>query len=482
MVYSVFHDAGELLYRLEASETNGTPVVVATATEALADAGRLAVVALSQNQVSRAAAVLPPAIPVDDSPVERYLADATGLPTADSLRVVDFDSGFGIEYIGAPTVGVSVGGLGTTLGGGIQGYFSDMLNDNVVGATLYSDGGFQGIGAEAFYLNQHRRLNWGLGAGHVPYTIGSGVVVRDTTVRAGNTERAALVYDQLIARLFVDQATVMARYPLSATRRFEASVSANRQSIGIEGVRSLIVGNQVVSQDRLSDADLPSPVRFVQASVAYVGDYSSFGFTSPIAGGRFRIEASPVLGDLSFGTLLADYRRYLFMRPITLAVRGLHFGRYGRDAEDEEWMQPLYLGSSALVRGYSSETFSVTECTPVGGTGACPEFDRLIGSRLAVANAELRIPVFGPRELALIPFFLPIEVAPFVDAGVAWTRDEAPSFSLTSTGTGRTPVVSAGVSTRVNLFGAIVLDVFYAYPFQRQQKGGHFGFQLQPGW
>jgi hypothetical protein len=46
----------------------------------------------------------------------------------------------------------------------------------------------------------------------------------------------------------------------------------------------------------------------------------------------------------------------------------------------------------------------------------------------------------------------------------------------------RVPVVSAGMSTRVNLFGAIVMELFYAYPFQRPDKGGHLGLQLVPGW
>jgi outer membrane protein assembly factor BamA len=120
----------------------------------------------------------------------------------------------------------------------------------------------------------------------------------------------------------------------------------------------------------------------------------------------------------------------------------------------------------------------------VSGNGsACPEFDRLVGSRIAVASAELRIPLFGPRPLALIPAsFLPIELSPFVDAGVAWSRNEAPILQFSQSSTARVPVVSTGLSARMNLFGAMVLEIYYAYPFQRPGKGAHFGFQLQPGW
>jgi hypothetical protein len=34
----------------------------------------------------------------------------------------------------------------------------------------------------------------------------------------------------------------------------------------------------------------------------------------------------------------------------------------------------------------------------------------------------------------------------------------------------------------MNLFGAAVVEVFYAYPFQRPEKGGFIGVGLVPGW
>ena len=60
-----------------------------------------------------------------------------------------------------------------------------------------------------------------------------------------------------------------------------------------------------------------------------MGDHLSFGFTPPIAGARYRLEAAPAFGDIQFTTITADYRRYLFMKPATLSFRGLHCGRYG---------------------------------------------------------------------------------------------------------------------------------------------------------
>ena len=470
MAFSVFHDAGELLYGLENYQTRGViveSVVTENGTEHVA--------------VNPLGGMLPPANPPGGSRITAYLGDhTTGLYPADSLTVRPMSTKLGIEYLGAPVIGVSNSGFGTAVGGAMQAFFTDMLNNNVVGATFYSEGGIKGLGGEAFYLNQKKRLNWGVGASHVPYVLGIGQGISDTTVGGGGGGSNALVYEQQLVRLYADQAALTARYPLSQTRRFEAGVSLNRQSYGIESYRTVVVGNQVVGQDRSDIDGLPS-VKFGQATVAYVGDYSSFGFTSPIAGARYRLEASPMFGDLNFTNVLADYRRYFFFKPVTFAVRGMHYGRYGADAENDEWLQPMFVGYSSLVRGYSPESFSQAECTGSNGYTGCAEFDRMLGSRIGVASAEMRVPLFGPKELAVIPFFLPVEVAPFVDAGIAWSSTDSPTLRSTSP-TAHTPIFSAGVSTRFNVFNALILDVFYAHPFQRPVKGGFWGFQLQPGW
>jgi len=228
----------------------------------------------------------------------------------------------------------------------------------------------------------------------------------------------------------------------------------------------------------------PSPpgVSYGQGSLAFVGDYSYFGFTSPAAGGRYRFEYAPIFGGLNLQTFLGDYRRYFFKRPITFAMRGLYYGRFGKDAESGR-LTPLFVGQETLIRGYSFESFDVSECTDTGSTNECPEFDRLVGSRIGVANVELRIPLLGTREFGLIPWgFLPVEVTPFFDAGVAWQQGVSTDFSFARNTTARVPVFSAGITSRINLFGYGVLEAYYAYPFQRPERGAHFGFAFAPGW
>jgi hypothetical protein len=43
------------------------------------------------------------------------------------------------------------------------------------------------------------------------------------------------------------------------------------------------------------------------------------------------------------------------------------------------------------------------------------------------------------------------------------------------------PIVSAGVSLRVNLFGALILEPYYARPFLQNSKFV-FGLNILPGW
>jgi outer membrane protein assembly factor BamA len=240
--------------------------------------------------------------------------------------------------------------------------------------------------------------------------------------------------------------------------------------------------NQILDQDRFS-AEAPDALNLMEGALAFVGDNSFFGFTSPVAGQRFRLEVSPTFGSLQYQSVLADYRRYVFVRPTSLAFRMLHFGRYGGHAEDGR-LSPLFLGYETLVRGYSMESFEVTECTDNGGTDTCPEFDRMIGSRIAVANLELRLPLIGTEELGLINFpFLPTEIAPFIDAGVAWDSSRKPRLAFERNSDAlNVPIVSAGVSARFNVLGYLVLEAYYAYPFQRPAKGWHLGFNIAPGW
>ncbi|MCK4698680.1 MAG: hypothetical protein KAT38_00020, partial [Bacteroidales bacterium] len=66
----------------------------------------------------------------------------------------------------------------------------------------------------------------------------------------------------------------------------------------------------------------------------------------------------------------------------------------------------------------------------------------------------------------------------------AWYDFEDISFVYRTDGQDlRMPVYSAGASLRVNIFGAIILEPYYAFPFRDDgiQKGV-LGLNFIPGW
>ena len=413
-----------------------------------------------------------------DAIVNPYLADATtGLLRDTAFPVTPYSPTLQLDYIGAPSVGVSVGSNGVALGGATSFYFSDILGYNSLLLGLSLNGSLEDIGGQALYEYSRNRWGWGASIAHFP--------LRSTATRVG---QATVVVDSIVVnartieqfedRLFIDEFALLGKYPFSTTRRGEVSAGYTHYAFS-SSLRSQLVFDNRLLRDTTVDLDALPGLNLLKLGTAYVGDNSFFGFTSPVRGERFRAEVDGIVGSLRFGTVLLDYRRYFFVKPVTFAFRGMHYGRYGPDAEDDR-LSPLFLGYESNVRGYSADSFDPSECS---GNVGCPEFDRLFGSRTVIAGSEVRLPLFGTGGYGLIDFpFLPTEIAAFVDGGVAWSPGNSPSLRFEQNTTDRVPVFSAGFSARMNLFGYFVLELFYARPFQRPNAGWVVGFQLAPGW
>jgi Tol biopolymer transport system component len=462
IAFSVFERQGFGIYGLSPEQARGQPL---------------------STRGTSSAGLLPPAEALGNSVVAAYLGDPiTGLPPEGTVyAVTPYKPSLGLAYVGQPTVGVAASTSGTMVGGGTSVFFTDMLGNRNLGVGIQANGTLKDIGGELQYQNLGRRLIWGGGLARVPY-VAAFAQARPVEVQVPGGTTAGELYELFTQRMFVDQANLLAHYPFSVTRRAELNFSVTRLSFSTEVEELLVVGNQVVERNRF-DTTAAEPITYAQATAAFVGDNSFFGFTSPILGWRYRFQVAPTFGSLQFQSALADARRYFFARPVTFAVRGLHFGRYGKDAESRE-LTPIFAGHPGIVRGYSAETFSPEECSVVAtDPGACPEFDRLVGSRLVAAGIELRIPLLGNDRLGLLrsPLF-PVELAGFVDGALAWSRGDSPSVEFSTDSFERVPVFSAGASARLNLFGYAVLELFYAKPFQRPDRNWVFGFQLAPGW
>ncbi len=426
--------------------------------------------------------VLPPVTASPSPLVDEFLADGeAGLPgpTANAPFTVRYRPRFALEGIGVPAVAVAGGANGTAVGGGISAFWGDLLARRRLGVAVQAQGRIQDAGGQLLYLNAVSRWNLFASVAHTPLVSAVGsvtpVVVRDG---AGN-QREALVAENGIARTLVHTASVGAQYPFSRTRRIELASTGTRLSESVDVRQQLVERGtgRLIDQRRVRQG-VGDALYYAQWSAALVGDDAVFGPASPMAGWRYRLEWSSTVGPTHFTGMTVDGRWYQPFWRGSLAVRGLHVGRYGRDASLNV-LSPIFVGEPTLVRGYGAESLADRECAFRPGLTRCAAFDRLFGSRVAVANVEYRV--------TLDRFGIPIrgiEIAPFVDAGIAWRAGDALSLSpasLTRNGDAqRRPVLSHGVATRLNA-GALIIEFFHARPAQRGGLGV-FGINLAPGW
>jgi hypothetical protein len=448
---TVFHDGG---YELQ-----------------IFDSGRADTLAAVQP-ASGDLAVLPPAKRAASVITQELDQPTLGLPTAQTFPTIDYSPKLSLVGIGQE-VGVSTGDeYGTYVSGGVALMFSDILGNHLLSTAGDFNGSVRDFSLQASYLNRTNRWNWGVFGERVP--ILSGIV------RAGfGDDNGNLVFIQQTERFrqTYQQFGAVVAYPFSRAMRVEFSASGRHIGFHRE-IHELVFdvnSGNLISNERF---DLPaeSGIRLADVSTALVRDTSAFGATSPILGQRFRLDVTPTFGDLRMTTVVGDFRQYVMpVRPLTLVARALHAGRYGVSGEDQR-LTSLFLGYSTLVRGYDVDSFDPAECT-LTQDGSCPEFDRLLGSRLLVVNLEARAPLKGMFTGQLDYGPLPVELFTFLDAGVAWTRGERPSFA---NGT-RDWVTSAGFGARVNLFGFAIGEFNLARPLNRPLSGWQFVFNLRPG-
>jgi Tol biopolymer transport system component len=458
LAISAYEEGNQHIYVLETAEQlAGTPVGSAVA--------RLQ------------AASLPPL--QRESGVARILSDpATGLPSSTG-DVEPYKAGLSLDAVGQPYISAGVDRFGGTVGGGIAFSFSDMLGNHNLFAQVSADtygGGFSDIakntGGLIAYTNLTKRLNWGVIVEQSPYIAG-GYAIGQSVVAGEN----ALVDQTIIQRQINRGITGMLAYPFSQTARMEFGGGFTRTSYD-EQVRTIATSlrtNRILS-DTTESRTLAESMNLSSFSTALVTDSSLFGATSPVAGGRSRFELSPTFGDVRMTTALVDYRRYFMpARFYTIAVRGLHYGRYGSGGEDPRLI-PLFLGYPEFVRGYGIDSFSSGEC---GSSESCATFNRLVGSRILVGNLELRFPLLRPFGVSNRMYGpLPVEVAFFLDGGVAWNKGQTPTLF---DGGSREPVSSGGISLRTSLLGFAIAQIDYARPFDREGRGWIWGFSLTPG-
>jgi len=402
---------------------------------------------------------------------EEKLDVATGKLTKEAYKPK-----FKLDYISNGGVGVSSGRYGVGMQGGVNMLFGDILGENQLFAGVVLNGELEDFGAQAAYINRKNRFAWGGGLSHIPYRYVFNELAYDV-IDINNTPTNVIRQTYHIYRIFNDKASVFSFYPFSKNTRLEGSTSFNRYSYSLTDYNNYYdtTGRYFYRQDRNKGLPTRDPISFGEGSLAYVGDKTSFGMTAPMKGYRYRFEVQQTFGGLNTTALLTDFRKYVYTKPVTFAFKAYHYSKYGRDA-DNQLSVPLYLGYGTLVRGYTFSAFnnasSSSTFTP----------NDLIGNRIIVSNFEVRFPFTGPKRLALIDSgYIMSDLNLFVDAGVAWGQNRR--YGVDRKLNEAKIITSTGLSLRINLFGQLIIEPYYAFPLQlKGNSGGVFGINFTPGW
>ena len=439
--------------------------------------------------------------------VNRQLAQIdqlANLPDS-SFNTIKYKPKFKLDYLGGGT-GIGVGTsntFGTTTGvaGGVDMLFSDILGNNQLFSSLSLNGEITDLGGGVAYLNRNNRIQWGASLSHIPYrSFGFGNYGLDERDFGDGGTYQVVADTFYIQRIFQEQIGGFASYPFSTKLRVEASGAlsfyGSRLDQYVNVYQAIPAGGGYYQpgaylgqeRDKVGKGD---PFGLWNVGAALVGDNSSFGLTAPLTGHRFRLGFDQYGGEYNFTAATADFRIYKFFKPVGVAFRAMHYGRYGGNGDE---LYPLYIGSPWYVRGLGSN--SAQDILTANGK----DFNQLVGSKMLVANAELRIPFTGPEQLSLIKSgFLFSDLNFFIDGGAAFYEFDqlkGPIYKLDINGNPQTnpttgeplvlepeakPIFTAGVSLRVNLFGALVLEPYYAFPLLKETHGV-FGLNIVPGW
>ena len=448
VLYSAYDQGSYSIYGLDAKYLEGKPV----------QAGDPAFLA----------SILPPKERSGSEVLGLLKNSMFGLPDASKFTSEPYKAKLSLDYFAPPSIGVGVDRFGTYGGGGVAAFFSDMLgyHNLMAMAQIYSR--LADSAVQVAYLNSTHRLNWGASVQRIPYIYGG---YNYGMADIGGVP-AYLDQEYVYRQIYYD-VSAFASYPFSQFQRVEVSggyTYIDFQNTIYTTATSAIDGSYIYEDVQ----DLPSApgIHMPHVAAALVYDSSLFGATAPILGQSYRFEVTPTFGTLNFTTVLADFRKYIVpVRPFTLAFRLTHYGRYGSGAEDMR-LYPLYIGYDMMIRGYNYESFTSTE-----------NFDpnRLFGSKLALANLELRFPLFGVLGIGKGYYgIFPVDFLAFYDAGLVWGMDlngQDHAFSERI----RKPLTSAGVGLRVNVLGYLVLGVNLVKPFDRPDKGWYWQFSFYPG-
>ena len=399
------------------------------------------------------------------------------LPDTSRFRTSRYRVRYQADYATRPSVGYAPDArFGRSVFGGTTVVLSDMLGNNHLAISGEVNGRLSEAHAFVGYTNLSRRLQFSTGLSQSPYYFLSADSLSNTL------EPGVARENQQITTYVARQAFGVTAYPLNRFTRIELGAGFNN----IDRSRWFVtrqVFNGVSAGGYSVDSTHRDPtLNYFDGQLAVVSDNTLFGYTGPIMGRRYRFQVSPVTGSYDWVEYLADYRRYdpIIFNYLTIATRLYTDLSIGPDETEFQ----KYVARPDFVRGYDSNSPFYLSCPVIGANPSNCSAVQLLGSRVAVANIELRFPLVRRLELG----FLPVELPPldglfFYDAGLAWSSGQSVYLSRPlgyDVSQQRFPLRSYGFGLRLNLFNYAIVRWDFAVPVDQAGHKGRWTWSLWP--
>jgi Tol biopolymer transport system component len=251
------------------------------------------------------------------------------------------------------------------------------------------------------------------------------------------------------------------QYPISKFRRVDGGLAVMN-----------------ISQENLDFPEEPiSRKTFIVPSLSFVFDNTLMGYTAPVKGSRYNLTTlgTPRLSNdgVGFASLIGDFRHYFkFGEDYSLALRFTGGGSIGPNP------QRFYLGGTDNWINYDFENRNIPISNVEEFAFSSPiyplrgyNFDRISGSKYALANIELRYPLFKYLIFGLLPIgFQDIKGVMFFDAGTAWRNNKDLKLFESVNGSTQTRdlLMGMGFGTRIAFMGfPVKFDVAWSYNLKK---------------
>jgi Tol biopolymer transport system component len=399
-----------------------------------------------------------------------------GLPDTSRFRVVPYRVRYQTDYATRPSVGYTPDALGRSVFGGTTVVLSDMLGNNHVAVSGEINGRVSEARAFLGYTNLAHRWQFTTGLSQAPYYFLSADSLSNTA------EPGVTLENQQITTYVARQAFAVTAYPFTRFTRIEVGAGFNNIDRSRWFVTRKVFNGETAGGYGVDSTYRDPTLNYFDGQLALVSDNTLLGYTGPIMGRRFRFQISPVTGVYDWVEYLADYRRYdpIIFNYLTVATRLYADLSIGPDEKEFQ----KYIARPDFVRGYDRNSTFYLSCPVIGANPSNCSAVQLLGSRVAVANVELRFPLVRRVELGFLPMSLPpLDGLFFYDMGLAWSRGQSVYSSRPmgyDVSSQRYPLRSYGAGLRLNLFNYAIVRWDYAVPLDQPNRRGFWTWSLWP--